>query len=292
MTAMSRIKRSLPVLAFLSPWIIGTLTFGIIPIVASIYFSFTSYSLGAPPIWIGLANWKAMLHDPLTWTALWNSLYFTFVSVPLQLILALIIAIMLNAKIPFRGGFRTLFYLPTLVPTVAASILWLSLLNPYSGLINQALGFLHLPQPLWLQSPTWAMPGLILMSLWGVGTTIVIYLAGLQDVPRQLYEQGMIDGAGGFKLFLHVTIPMISPVILFNAVISLIGAMQTFTQPYLMTQGGPLNSTFLYSMNIYQNAFEYLNMGFASSLAWFLFLIIMVLTLFALWISRNSVTYQ
>lgn len=292
MTWTKRIRRSLPVLAFLSPWIIGTLVFGIAPIVASFYFSFTTYNLGSPPVWIGLTNWIAMFKSSLTWISLGNSLYFTFVSVPLQLLIALIIAFLLNSKIPFRGAWRTIFYLPTLVPTVASSILWLELLNPYSGVINHVLGILHLPQPLWLESTTWAMPGLILMSLWGLGTTIVIYLAGLQDVPRQLYEQAMIDGANGFRLFRHVTIPMISPVILFNGVISLIGSMQTFTQPYLMTQGGPLNHTFLYSMNIYQNAFEFLNMGYASALAWFLFLIILALTLFSLYISRNSITYQ
>lgn len=285
-------SHALWVLFFMAPWIIGFLAFTLIPIGMSLYYSFTSYSIGLPAVWIGLANWTALLHDPLVWTSLWNSLYFTMGSVPLQLAVALVIALLLNARIPLRGLFRTIFYLPTLVPTVAASILWIALLNPYGGLINSALAVVHLPQPLWLESPSWAMPGLILMSVWGVGTTIVIYLAGLQDIPRQLYEQGRVDGANGWMLFRHVTLPMLSPIVLFNGIIGIVNAMQTFTQPYLMTQGGPLNSTFLYSMNIFQNAFQYLNMGYASALAWFLFLIIMCLTLFAFWISRRSVTYQ
>lgn len=280
------------VLFFMAPWIIGFLAFTLIPVGMSLYYSFTSYSIGLPAIWIGDANWVALLHNPLVWTSLWNSVYFTIGSVPLQLAVALAIALLLNTKVPLRGVFRTIFYLPTLVPTVASSILWIALLNPYGGVINQALAFLHLPQPLWLESPNWAMPALILMSVWGVGTTIVIYLAGLQDIPRQLYEQGTMDGANGWMLFRHVTLPMLSPIILFNGLIGLVNAMQTFTQPYLMTQGGPLNATFLYSMNIFQNAFQYLNMGYASALAWFLFIIIMSITLFAFWISRRSVTYQ
>lgn len=285
-------QNALWVLFFMSPFIVGFLGLTLIPIGLSLYYSFTSYNIGLPPVWVGLANWAAMFKDTMTWTSLWNSMYFTFGSVPLQLLVALVIALMLNARVPVRGIFRTIFFLPTLVPSVAASILWIALLNPYNGVINAGLAFLHLPRPLWLESPAWAMPALILMSIWGIGTTIVIYLAGLQDVPRQLYEQGMIDGANGWRLFRHITLPMISPIILFNGVISLIGTMQTFTQPYLMTQGGPLNATYLYSLNLFQNAFVYLNMGYASALAWFLFIIIFVVTLFAFWLSRTFVVYQ
>ncbi len=151
---------------------------------------------------------------------------------------------------------------------------------------------LHLPQPLWLQSPTAAMPALILMSTWGTGGTIVILLAGLQDVPKHLYEQGMIDGAGAFRLFWHVTLPIISPIVLFNAITGIIGSMQTFAEPYLMTQGGPMNATLLYSLYLFQNAFQYLNMGYASTLAWFLFAMIFLLTLLALWVSRRLVYYR
>ncbi len=281
------------ILVFLSPWIIGFLAFTVIPMATSLYFSFTSYSLGSPPEWIGVANWAAMFHDPLMWKALGNSLYYTVGSVPLQLVVALIIALLVNVKgIPGRGAFRTLFYLPTIVPTVAASILWIALFNPYGGLINDALGFLHIPQPLWLESPNWAMPALIIMSVWGIGTTMIIYLAGLQDIPKHLYEQAMVDGADTGRMFIHITLPMLSPVILFNGIMDFIWSMQTFTQPYLMTKGGPMDSTMLFPLYLFQNAFEYLNMGYASSLAWLLFLIIMSLTLFSFWVSRKSVFYQ
>ncbi|MCY0898884.1 MAG: sugar ABC transporter permease [Firmicutes bacterium] len=281
------------ILVFLAPWIIGFTAFTVIPMATSLYYSFTSYSLGAPPQWIGAANWVAMVHDPLMWRSLWNSLYYTLGSVPLQLALALVIALLVNVKgIPGRGMFRTFFYLPTVVPTVAASILWIALFNPYGGLINDALGALHIPQPLWLESPTWAMPALILMSLWGIGTTMVIYLAGLQDIPRQLYEQAMVDGASPVRMFVHITIPMLSPIILFNGIMDLIWSMQTFTQPYLMTKGGPMDATLLFPLYVFQNAFEYLNMGYASALAWLLFLIVMGLTLLTIWLSRRSVFYQ
>ncbi len=259
----------------------------------SLYYSFTSYDLGTPPQWIGLNNWIALLHDPVAWDSLWNSLYYSLGSVPLQLIVALGIALLLNVKgVPGRGVLRTVFYLPTMVPTVAASIIWIALLNPYGGLINDALRFIHVPQPLWLQSTTWAMPGLILMSVWGIGTTVIIYLAGLQDIPRFLYEQAMMDGAGTWRSFVNVTLPMLSPIVLFNGIINLVWSMQTFTQPYLMTKGGPMNATMLYPLDVFQNAFSYLDIGYASSLAWLLFVVILALTLFAFWVSRRVVFYN
>lgn len=291
--ARQRWRARRTVFLFMLPWLIGFAAFTVIPMITSLYYSFTSYDLGTPPQWLGLNNWIALLHDPLAWKALFNSLYYTFGSVPLQLLVALGIALLLNVRgVPGRGILRTLFYLPTMVPTVAASIIWIALLNPYGGLINDGLRFLHLPQPLWLQSPSWAMPALILMSLWGVGTTIVIYLAGLQDIPRFLYEQAMMDGAGPGRIFLHVTLPAISPIILFNGIINLVWSMQTFTQPYLMTKGGPMDSTLLYPLDLFQNAFSYLNIGYASSLAWLLFIVIMALTLFSFWITRRAVFYQ
>jgi multiple sugar transport system permease protein len=278
---------------FLAPWLIGFTVFTLIPMGVSLYYSFTSYDLGTPPQWIGLNNWIALLHDPVAWDSLWNSLYYSLGSVPLQLIVALGIALLLNVKgVPGRGVLRTVFYLPTMVPTVAASIIWIALLNPYGGLINDALRFIHVPQPLWLQSTTWAMPGLILMSVWGIGTTVIIYLAGLQDIPRFLYEQAMMDGAGTWRSFVNVTLPMLSPIVLFNGIINLVWSMQTFTQPYLMTKGGPMNATMLYPLDVFQNAFSYLDIGYASSLAWLLFVVILALTLFAFWVSRRVVFYN
>jgi multiple sugar transport system permease protein len=277
---------------FIGPWVLGALAFTIYPVSSSLYYSLTEYSLGMPPVWIGLANWSAMLHDPLFRTALTNTLYYTGCAVPLQIVTALAVALLLNTRIFGRGFFRTIVYLPTLVPSVANAILWLALFDPFGGLIDRMLGYLHLPQPLWLQSPVAAMPALILMSAWGTGGTVVILLAGLQDVPKQLYEQGMIDGAGAVRLFWHVTLPVISPIVLFNAITGIIGSMQTFTEPYLMTQGGPMNATLLYSLYLFQNAFQYLNMGYASALAWFLFVMIFMLTLLALWVSRRVVYYR
>ncbi len=277
---------------FIAPWALGFLAFTIYPIAMSLYYSLTAYTLGSSPQWIGLANWNAMFHDPLFWTALRNTLYYAGGTVPLQLVVALAIAVLLNANIFGRGIFRTIFYLPTVVPTVATSILWIALFNPFGGIINHALGLMHLPQPLWLQSPAWAMPALILMSAWSVGSTIVIFLAGLQDVPRYLYEQATIDGARGWQIFRNVTLPMISPIILFNLILGIIGSMQTFTQPFLMTAGGPVNSTLLFSLYVFRNAFQYLNMGYASTLAWFLFMVMFGLTLLVLRLTRKSVFYR
>ena len=278
---------------FMGPWVLGFTAFTLVPMVVSLYYSFTSYDLGTPPQWIGWNNWIALMGDPVAWTALWNSFYYTIGSVPLQLLVALGLALLLNVPgIPGRGVFRTLFYLPTMVPTVAASIIWVALLNPYGGLINDALRFIGLPQPLWLQSPSWAMPGLILMSVWGVGTTVVIYLAGLQDIPRFLHEKARVDGAGPLRVFRHVTLPALSPIILFNGIINMVWSMQTFTQPYLMTKGGPMNATLLYPMYLFQNAFTYLNIGYAASLAWLLFVVIMAFTWFGFWITKGAVFYQ
>jgi multiple sugar transport system permease protein len=283
--------RTAKALAFLSPWIVGTLAFTVYPVLASLYYSFTNYNLGTPPVWAGLTNWIELVHDPMVLTSLVNTLYYTFASTTLQLVVALVIALALNARIAARGALRALFYLPSMVPTVVTSILWVALFTPYGGLINAALGVLHIPAPLWLESPRWAMPALILMSLWGVGSTAVIFLAGLQDVPRHLYEQARVDGAGTWAQFRLVTLPLLSPIVLLNGILALIAGMQTFTQAYIMTQGGPLNTTFLYPLYLFQTALQNLNMGYASALAWLLFAIIFVLSLAVLRLTRRAVFY-
>jgi multiple sugar transport system permease protein len=283
--------RTAKALAFLSPWIVGTLAFTVYPVLASLYYSFTNYNLGTPPVWAGLTNWIELVHDPMVLTSLVNTLYYTFASTTLQLVVALVIALALNARIAARGALRALFYLPSMVPTVVTSILWVALFTPYGGLINAALGVLHIPAPLWLESPRWAMPALILMSLWGVGSTAVIFLAGLQDVPRHLYEQARVDGAGTWAQFRLVTLPLLSPIVLLNGILALIAGMQTFTQAYIMTQGGPLNTTFLYPLYLFQTALQNLNMGYASALAWLLFAIIFVLSLAGLRLTRRAVFY-
>lgn len=279
-------------IGFVSPWIIGFLWFTAYPVLASIYYSFTSFHLVEAPVWIGLDNYDSMFtQDDLFWTSLKNTAYYTVTSVPLDLIVALFFALLLNVGIWGRSFFRTAFYLPTVVPTVASAILWIMLFNTDGGIINEALGVAHIPSVPWLSSPNWAMPALILLSVWGIGSAVIIFLAGLQDVPRALYEAASLDGAGPIRSAWYVTIPLVSPVILFNFILGLIGAVQVFTTPFIMTAGGPLNATLMYSINLFNNAFVYYKMGYASAMAWVLFAIIFGMTLVSLRLSRGSVHY-
>lgn len=287
-------------LLFISPWIIGFCWFQIYPILASIYYSFTSYNMMQPPQPIGLTNYQNMFtHDDLFWISLRNTTVYCLFSVPLSLLVSFGLAVLLNREIPGRAAFRTAFYFPTVVPSVASAILWTMLLNTQGGLVNNFLGLFNLPEIPWLSAPEWAMPSLILISIWGVGQTVVIFLAGLQDVPRSLYEAAEIDGARPLSLVRHVTIPMISPVILFNLVIGLIGTFQTFAAPYIIfgegtggTGGGPLNAVLMYSVQLYTQAFKYFNMGYAAAMAWLLFIIIFVLTLISMRFSSRFVHYE
>lgn len=279
-------------LLFTSPFIIGILWFTLYPVVSSAYYSLTAYNLATPPIFIGLQNYRLMFtQDPLFLTSLINTAYYTLVSVPLQIVLSLLFAMLLNTRVIGRSFWRAVYFFPTVVPSVVVALLWMALLNPQGGPINEFLGFLHLPQPAWLASPTWAMPGLILTSLWGIGSTVVIFIAGLQDVPRHLLEAAEIDGAGTWSRVWHITVPMISPIILFNFIINLIGSFQSFTTNYVMTGGGPMNATLMYPLYLYQNAFQFIRMGYASALGWVLFVIVMALTLTTLRVSRRGVFY-
>ncbi len=279
-------------LVFISPWVIGFLWFNLYPVVASVYYSFTSFHVMETPQWIGLNNFATLAGDDLFWTSLVNTAYYIVGSVPLDLIAALFFAVLLNLRLPLRDFLRTCYYVPTVVPTVASAILWIMLFNTHGGLINETLGLFGIPEIPWLSSPTWAMPALILLSVWGVGTAVVIFLAGLQDVPTTLYEAAQLDGAGWLQLVWHVTVPMVSPVILFNGVLGIIGASQVFAVPYIMTGGGPLNSTRVYSIELFQNAFVYFKMGYASAMAWILFVFIFGLTLLSMYVSRNYVHYE
>ncbi len=280
-------------LGFVSPWIIGFLWFTAYPVVASLYYSFTSFHLIGTPVWIGLDNFRTLFfQDDLFWTAIRNTAYYMVVSVPLDLVVALFFALLLNVKIAGRSFFRTAFYLPTVVPTVASAILWIMLFNTDGGIINEALGLFHISPIPWLSSPDWAMPALILLSVWGIGAAVIIFLAGLQDVPQVLYEAASLDGAGPLRSALHVTLPMVSPVILFNFILGMIGAVQVFTTPFIMTGGGPLNATLMYSIHLFNNAFVYYKMGYASAMAWLMFFAIFLLTLLSLRLSRNVVHYS
>jgi multiple sugar transport system permease protein len=224
--------------------------------------------------------------------SLWNTFYYAAMALPAGLLVSLGLALMLNVKIPGQSVYRTVIFLPSLVPTVAASMLWLWLFNSRIGLINTALASIGITGPGWLRDVRWAMPALAIMSLWGVGHTVVIYLAGLQDVPRELYEAAEIDGAGIWGRLFNVTIPMLSPVIFFNLIMAIIGTLQVFTIPYIMTQGGPARSTYFYTMYLYDNAFTFLRMGYASAMAWMQLVIILALTGVAFWTSKRWVHYQ
>ena len=283
-------------LLFAAPYIVGFLVFTLYPLLASIYYSLCRYNVIHPPVWIGLENFRTLFtRDPLFWKALYNTLFFTVFSVPLGLAFSIALAMLLNQKVRAMSVYRTVFFLPTIVPTVASAVLWLWVLNPESGLINGLLRqVLGIDGPGWIANEHWSKPSLVLMSLWSVGGAMVIFLAGLAEVPQSLYEVADIDGAGCWAKFRHVTLPMLTPTILFNLVMGLIGAFQYFTQVYVMTggRGGPVDSTMLYALYLYRNSFYYLRMGYASAMAWLLFLVILGATLGVLVSSKRWVHYH
>jgi multiple sugar transport system permease protein len=284
-------RNTLKGLAFLSPWLVGFLVFTALPIGLSLYYSFCDYALTTPsrgPLWIGLENYRLLLHDVLFWKSLGNTLTFAAMALPAGMLVSLGLALLLNAKIRGQGIYRTIVFLPSLVPAVASAMLWLWMFNSKLGLFNHLLGYLGLSGPDWL-SESLAMPALAFMSVWGVGNTVVIYLAGLQDVPKELYEAAMIDGANAWRRMLNVTLPMLSPVIFFNLVMALIGTFSILTVPYIITSGGPNNATYFYTMYVYDMAFRYLHMGYASALAWVQLAIILIFTALAFWSAKRWV---
>ncbi len=280
-------------LAFLSPWLLGFFVFTLLPVILSFYYSLCDYSLLQPPLFIGAENYRDLMRDPLFFKSIRNTLYYASMAIPGGLLVSLGLALLLNVKMPGQPIFRTIIFLPSLVPVVASAMLWMWLLNARLGLVNDVLAKLGIPGPGWLTDPPWAMPSLAIMSLWGVGNTVVIYLAGLQDVPKELYEAAEIDGAGAVGRLWHVTLPMLSPVIFFNLIIAIIGVIQVFDVPYIMTNNGqPARSTYFVTMYLRDNAFTYLKMGYASAVAWLMLLMILVLTGLAFWTSRRWVHYQ
>lgn len=277
---------------FTGPAILGFLIWIVGPMLFSAWLSLTEWDLLRPPEFVGLRNYQDMFRDPLFWQSLKVTAYFTLVSVPLFQIAAFAVALLMNVNVRGISVFRTLFYLPSIVPVVANAMLWAWVFNSDFGLLNAGLRTLGLPKILWLQDTHWAMPALITMSLWGVGGSMLIYLAGLQGVPQQLYEAAELDGAGYWHRFIHVTIPMMSPVIFFNLLMGLIGALQTFTQGYIITNGGPQNSTLFYALYLYRRAFTDFRMGYAASLAWVLFAIVVVLSVFVFRFLGRQVHYE
>jgi ABC-type sugar transport system permease subunit/ABC-type glycerol-3-phosphate transport system substrate-binding protein len=281
-------------LAFLSPWVIGLGVFVAYPVLSSIIYSLCDYSLLSAPRFVGLANYVDLFHDDLFFISLKNTAIYALFSLPLHLVAAFSLALFLDANVRGSGIYRTLVFLPSLTPVVASAMVWLWIFNARFGVLNYVLGKLSFgligPVP-WLSNPHTALPSLILMSVWGIGHAVVITLAAMQDVPSAVYEAADIDGATLWQRVWHITLPLTSPVVYFNGILGLIGALQVFAQPYIMTQGGPARATLSYSMRLYDNAFTYLRMGYAAAMAWILFVIILGLTVLALRVGKNRVHY-
>jgi len=279
---------------FILPWLLGFLLFTLYPMLASTYYSFTTYNV-VEMKYVGLQNYRQLLADPYFYQSLWVTAKYTLVSVPLGVAAALMVAVLLNQKVPFLSFWRTIYYLPSVITGVAVALLWRWILNPQYGIVNASLYQLFgLQGPRWFYSEQWVIPSYWLMALWGIGGPMVIYLAGLQGVPTALYEAAEVDGASATSRFWHITLPMISPVIMFTLVTSMIGALQTFTQVYVISNGlgGPNNASLVYVLYLFLNGFRWFRLGYASALAWVLFIVITVLTLLMIRASRNLVYYE
>jgi len=277
---------------FASPWIIGFLLLQVLPLAQSLYYSFTRYDLLTDPIWIGARNYTLLLtNDEDFRVVMQNTIWWVVISSPLGVISAFLMALLLNTNIIARSAFRSIFFFPSIVPTVVVAFVWQFLLNVQYGAINGMLQDWGLPVIPFLSNPSLVKPSLVLIHMWAQGGAMVIFLATLQDVPRSLYEAAVVDGANAWHRLWNVTIPMVSPVILFNLMLALIGGFQNFTLPWLMTQGGPLKATEFFAIFLYRNAFQYLLMGKASALAWLLFVIIVLFTIFLFRASGRFVYY-
>ena len=276
---------------FALPWMIGFLVFSLYPICISLYYSLTDFNIFQSPKWVGLSNYTDLFSDEKFYKSLWNTFYMVIIGTPVSLIAALLLAVLLNQKIAALSVFRTIFYLPSIVPTIAASLLWLWILNPKVGVLNSILGLFGVPEPNWLMDPNWTKPALILIGVWGVGNMMIIFLAALQDVPRSLYEAAEMDGANTLQQFFKITLPSVSPVIFFQLIMNIIYYFQYFTQAYLLINGssassglnntatgGAENSMLFYSLYLFHNAFSFFKMGKASAMAWILFIIVLAVT--------------
>ena len=276
---------------FAVPWLLQFVLFIVIPFAASFWLSLTDYRFRGFPRMIWFENYVDLASDEVFLKSIFNTLYYTVFHVPGVMIISFFIAILLNQKVHGMPLFRTLFYLPTVTAGVATAMLWLVILQP-TGILNQALGLIGIPGPRWLTSTQWAMPGLIIMSFWTVGTTMILYLAGLQGIPQHLYEAASIDGAGLLRRLWHVTIPMMTPTIFLTLVLGIIGSWQVFTQALILTGGGPANATLFVLLYLYNKAFLIFQMGYASAIAWVLFVIILIFTLINFAMARRWVYYE
>lgn len=275
----------------ISPWILGFLAFTLLPILISLYASFTRWDLLSAPDWRGLANYERMAADPRFWQSLKVTSLYTLAYVPLDLAGGLTLALLARPKLPGVKIFRTIYYLPVVFSGVAFVVVWMWMLHPEVGLINQSLRLIGVNGPRWLLDPDWALPALLLMSFWGWGRSMVIFLSGLSAIPNEIYEAAAIDGANKWVQFWRITLPLISPILFFNLVLSVISTFQTFTNVFVATNGGPLDSTLFLVLYIYRQAFQFLNMGYASALAWVLFIIVLIFTLLLVRSQRFWVFY-
>lgn len=287
-------RESLWAYAFIAPWTIGFIIFTVGPMLASLFFSFTEYDIVSPPQWIGLTNYVNLMHDDLFWHSLWITFKFALIALPLGLVISYLVAVLLNQKIRGINFWRTLYFLPSVIAGVAVALLWGRIFDPKFGVLNPFLAKFGIDGPGWLSDPQWAVPSLVIMSLWGVGGSIIIYLAGLQGVPTDLYDAAKVDGATAWQRFRHVTLPMTTPVIFYNLILGLIATFQYFTEVYVLTNGtgNPARSTLFYNLYLYQNAFKYFHMGYASAMAWVLFMIVLGFTLLIFRSSESWVYYE
>ena len=279
---------------FIMLWLIGLFVFTLIPMLFSLFLSFCKWDIvtGLSTIqFIGLENFQKIFDDSKFYKALEVTFKFCLISIPFYQIASLLVAMLLNMRIKFMRTFRLIFFLPSIIPTIASSMIWTQILGK-DGLINQGLALIGIQGPAWLNTPSTALYGLILMGVWGIGNTIIIYLSGLQGVGEELYEASSIDGANSFQRFFKITLPMISPTIFFNVVMAVISSFQYFTQAFVMTEGGPLNSTLFYNLYLYTKAYKELKMGYAAALAWIMFIIILFFTLLVIKSSSLWVYYQ
>ena len=277
---------------FIFPAILGLLTFYFGPMLYSIIISFTRYNMLLPPKWIGIENYIRLFKDELVYKALSVTFYFVLLNVPTITVIPLLIAILLNTKVRYMSIFRTIFYIPSIVPAVANAAMWMFAFNPVFGFLNKVIGIFGIPPQQWIYDSRLIIPCFVIMSLWGAGNTVVIYLAGLQGISKELYEAIEIDGGGALNKFLNITLPMISPIIFYSLVMCTIGSLQVFTQAFIMTQGGPNNASLFYMLLLYRTAFTNQEMGYACAMAWISFIIIGILTAIIFRASKSWVFYE
>ncbi|MGQ9554801.1 MAG: carbohydrate ABC transporter permease [Anaerolineae bacterium] len=285
-------RRNVYFYLFIAPWLLGFIIFRAGPLLAAAWLSFVKWEIVTPPVFVGFANWTTMPRDPLFWQSLKVTSIYTFAVVPLSVVFGFLLAFLMNQNVKGVTVFRTIYYLPSVTSGVAVAMLWIWIFNPEFGLLNYFLDMIGIKGPAWLFDPEWVIPAFIIMSLWGLGGTTIIYLAGLQGIPTQLYEAAEIDGADGWQRLLNVTVPMMTPIVFFNLVMNVIGTFQVFTSAFVMTQGGPRNASLFYVLYLFRNAFQYFEMGYAASLAWVLFAIIGFFTLIIFRTSDRWVYYE